>query len=60
MSSYLPLLLLIAGPLMMVFMMRGRHGGRSGDAGGGDSLAKLRRRREARKGLRTPAGGGWR
>lgn len=27
MSKYLPLLILVACPLMMVFMMRGMHGG---------------------------------
>lgn len=61
MANYLFLLLLVACPLMMVFMMHGMHGGRSGDAGdghggmrhddvtdsgGGDSLDDLRRRRE--------------
>ena len=35
MANYLFLLLLLACPLMMVFMMRGMHGGRSGDTEGG-------------------------
>ena len=35
MSNYLFLLLLVACPLMMVFMMRGKHGGHEGDAAGG-------------------------
>ena len=35
MSNYLFLLLLVACPLMMVFMMRGKHGGRDGDANSG-------------------------
>jgi Spy/CpxP family protein refolding chaperone len=35
MSQYLFLLLFLACPLMMVFMMRGMHGGRGGSADGG-------------------------
>ena len=35
MSSYLFLLLVLACPLMMVFMMRGMHGGHGGNADSG-------------------------
>jgi Protein of unknown function (DUF2933) len=35
MSQYLFLLLILACPLMMIFMMRGMHGGQGGDADGG-------------------------
>ena len=35
MSQYLFLLLILACPLMMIFMMRGMHGGQSGNADGG-------------------------
>lgn len=38
-TGLLPLLLVLACPLMMVFMMRGMHGGR-GHAGRGDSALK--------------------
>ena len=35
MSQYLFLLLILACPLMMIFMMRGMHGGHGGNAEGG-------------------------
>ena len=35
MSTYLFLLLVLACPLMMMFMMRGMHGSHGGSAGGG-------------------------
>lgn len=35
MANYLFLLLVLACPLMMVFMMRGMHGGQGGNAQGG-------------------------
>ena len=35
MSTYLFLLLVLACPLMMIFMMRGMHGSHGGSAGGG-------------------------
>ena len=35
MSNYLLLLLILACPLMMIFMMRGMHAGRGDDADGG-------------------------
>ena len=35
MSQYLFLLLILACPLMMIFMMRGMHGGQGGNAEGG-------------------------
>ena len=35
MGSYLFLLLILACPLMMFFMMRGMHGGHGGNADGG-------------------------
>ena len=74
MSSYLVLLLILACPLMMVWMMRGGHG-HSADGGhahddSGASLDELRRQheqlgreieaREAEEESPTPAGGGWR
>ena len=48
-GSFLPLLLVLACPLMMVFMMRGMHGGR-GDTHGSTtrkkSLAELTHERD--------------
>lgn len=35
MANYLFLLLVLACPLMMIFMMRGMHGGQRGNAQGG-------------------------
>ena len=35
MTQYLFLLLILACPLMMIFMMRGMHGGQGGNADGG-------------------------
>ena len=48
MSSYLFFLLILACPLAMIFMMRGRHGGhgRDADAAATTSLEELRRQRE--------------
>jgi hypothetical protein len=37
MGDYLFLLLILACPLMMIWMMRGMHGRHGGDAGGGQA-----------------------
>jgi Protein of unknown function (DUF2933) len=39
MGNYLFLLLIVACPLMMIFMMRGMHGGQGGNADGGHTQA---------------------
>ena len=49
MGQYLFLLLVLACPLMMLFMMRGGHGGHAHGSGGArepSSLNELRRRRD--------------
>jgi hypothetical protein len=49
MSQYLLLLLILACPLMMFFMMRGGHGGHAHGSNGAQepsSLGELRRRRD--------------
>jgi hypothetical protein len=60
--------LIVACPLMMMWMMRGGHG-RSHDSGEPKSIAELRRERDELEGLieereaeeeSTPVGGGWR
>jgi Protein of unknown function (DUF2933) len=48
-STLLPLLIVLACPLMMIFMMRGMHGGHdTGDQRGTDRSANDRQRAEAR------------
>ena len=53
MTQYLFLLLILACPLMMIFMMRGMHGGQGGNADGGHThgMAGMRGQADAKSSL---------